>query len=596
MSTLDPPAGWPTIDGIDVTERLLGGVDGPLNRAAVGLVARTKQLLDTTNSLSTDTAGLGDALTDLQTDVSALSASVSAFVATLASSAGATQIGYTAGPTVAAALTRLDNKTKTVNDYGAVMDGVTNDSAAFAAMAAATNGVIVLQAGEYYVGNLILPLYDDLIIVGAGQPMPNAEATRSQGGSIVIGGINARSRRPRLANFGLDLGTARGYDTTVGIDGLVINAPVGQTGSYFSIHNITSVGPGDAGSSHRILVQGFNGGDADNNIVTTGQYGLVAKCRNFNIGRTFGQYLRTACVYPKSDTPEFGGDVGDASAGNFNIGQTINICRSTNTECVGVYVHASTLPLNKGNVGPVYQLYGHSPGRVQGAGTLGGPSTSGITFSQLVSESAQHGFFAGGYNYDWTVAEVHAINPQTGRLWYMDTSTNWRILAGGVLITNSALPTTFGNMQGWGAVGMLYARRTDAQMVISISAVPSAIKQFQTGFLSGNLRYSMDQALVGQNGAVADTTRPPTFRLAPGGKAELAGRFAMDAATNKFFCNLPITTGLEYAYPGSYIDNAGHYQPCVIRLNSFQLSLEVGNGTLPSNPQFVILDGISITM
>lgn len=44
MSTLDPPAGWDEVDGINTNERLLGGPSGPLNRAATGLAARTKQL------------------------------------------------------------------------------------------------------------------------------------------------------------------------------------------------------------------------------------------------------------------------------------------------------------------------------------------------------------------------------------------------------------------------------------------------------------------------------------------------------------------------------------------------------------------------
>lgn len=46
MSIIDPPAGWDDVDGINTNERLLGGPGGPLNRAAVGLTARTKQLRD----------------------------------------------------------------------------------------------------------------------------------------------------------------------------------------------------------------------------------------------------------------------------------------------------------------------------------------------------------------------------------------------------------------------------------------------------------------------------------------------------------------------------------------------------------------------
>lgn len=601
MSTLDPAAGWPVIDGIDTTERLLGGTSGPLNRAASGLTARTKQLLAATDALGTTTAGLATEIDAATLLANSVATALSAYQTLLSGPTGAAQIGVSSTSTVADALNRLTIRSATVNDYGAKMDGVTNDAAAFQAMAAATNGVIVMQAGEYYVGNLILPMYDDLIIVGAGMPTPNANWTRSYGGSILIGGVNTRARRVRIANWGADLGTGRGFDTTVGIDGIVLNAPVGETGSFYSVNNITSIGPGESGSSHRLLCQGFDSGQVDNVALSDGQYGWVNKCRNTNGSNIITRRIRTACVYPKSDLPEYGGDVADATCAGMNVDNVINLCSATNTECVGVYVHASTAAIKNVNVSRVYQVYGHSPGRVQGAGTLGNPAPSGVTFSQLLSESAQYGLFSGGYTYDWSADLVHAINPQTGRLWYTDTTSNGRISNSGVLVTDTALPTTYGNLTaGQISLSGLYARRPDAQMVITVSAVPSQLKTSQLGYLTGNLRYSLDQNLTGQNGAVADTTRPPTFRVAPGGKVELGGRFNLAASTNKFFCNLPVTTGLEYFFPGVYVDANDHSQPCAIRLNSFQLSLEAGTGTgtlpLPTGAKYVYLDGITITL
>ena len=71
MSKIDPPAGWPDVDGIDTFERLLGGpVPGsPMNRPIGNLVSRTKQLradLDAATAVITDIgssdAGKGAAL------------------------------------------------------------------------------------------------------------------------------------------------------------------------------------------------------------------------------------------------------------------------------------------------------------------------------------------------------------------------------------------------------------------------------------------------------------------------------------------------------------------------------------------------------
>lgn len=58
MSTIDPPAGWDEVDGINTNERLLGGPSCPLNRAVTGLTARTKQLRGETAVLSAQAADL----------------------------------------------------------------------------------------------------------------------------------------------------------------------------------------------------------------------------------------------------------------------------------------------------------------------------------------------------------------------------------------------------------------------------------------------------------------------------------------------------------------------------------------------------------
>lgn len=54
MSILNPDAGWPDIDGINTNERLLGGENGPLNRAPSQLTARTKQLRLDVDALRAD--------------------------------------------------------------------------------------------------------------------------------------------------------------------------------------------------------------------------------------------------------------------------------------------------------------------------------------------------------------------------------------------------------------------------------------------------------------------------------------------------------------------------------------------------------------
>lgn len=483
------------------------------------------------------------------------------------------------------------NDFRTVEDWYKSSDG-DNWAPAILRMAAATNGVVILRDKEYTVNNLVFPVYDRMMILGACKPVVNSGRTKLEQGTILIGGVSIRANQVIVDSLGIDSGTGRGF--SIGsVDGLVINSKVGQSGSECNVSNIASLGPGQSGTSHRVLIQGFNSGSAVNITCSEGQYGLVVKSRNFNIRGVLSIAIRTAAVYPKSDTPEYGGDVGDATAGNINIDGVVSSSTSDNIDCAAVYVHASTLALSKVNVSNVYQLYGHSSLRIQGPGSIENPAVGSVNAVNLLSEASQYGFFAGGYCYDWKVSNAHAINPATGRLWYMDTSTNWQITNSGALITNSSLGTVLGNTSGWGRIDGVYARRPGQQMTITISAVPSAIKQIYTGYLSGDLKYSIDQNLTGKNGTSADTTRVPAFRLAPGGKAELSGRFNIQSAVNKYFCTLPITTGIEYSFPATYIDSSDAFQPCVVRLNSFELSIEP---SLPSGAKFVYLDNISVNL
>lgn len=46
MTNIDPPAGWPDVPQLEVTQRVLAGPSGPMNSQANSLVARTKQLRD----------------------------------------------------------------------------------------------------------------------------------------------------------------------------------------------------------------------------------------------------------------------------------------------------------------------------------------------------------------------------------------------------------------------------------------------------------------------------------------------------------------------------------------------------------------------
>lgn len=127
MSIIDPPASWADVDGINTNERLLGGPDGPLNRAVTGLTARTKDLNNRANTLSTPN--------------------------------GAASVGYrnpdpaSVPRTVFAALQQW----VTFEDFGAIGDGITDDTAAVQAAISAVGRAVHLLPGRTYLCGEVRP-------------------------------------------------------------------------------------------------------------------------------------------------------------------------------------------------------------------------------------------------------------------------------------------------------------------------------------------------------------------------------------------------------------------------------------------------------
>lgn len=126
MSKIDPPAGWPDVDGIDPFERLLGGPPptSPINRSISNLTARTKFVRD--NMLS---------------------------AATLSAADGSSLVGFTQSGTGAVAQVAQNKLREIVSviDFGADPTGVVDASIAFenAAARAGANGQVLVPTGTY---------------------------------------------------------------------------------------------------------------------------------------------------------------------------------------------------------------------------------------------------------------------------------------------------------------------------------------------------------------------------------------------------------------------------------------------------------------
>lgn len=150
MSIIDPPAGWDDVDGINTNERLLGGPDGPLNRAAKGLAARTKLLRDSVTAVGTQAFNSVASLSVASGSPAFTTALVGGvqggtFLWDASSTAApdGALVFQPAGATTGRWLRTLPLGYMTTDMFGAVGDDSTDDTAAFVAAMASNRKVIV---------------------------------------------------------------------------------------------------------------------------------------------------------------------------------------------------------------------------------------------------------------------------------------------------------------------------------------------------------------------------------------------------------------------------------------------------------------------
>jgi hypothetical protein len=513
-------------------------------------------------------------------------------VADLAASSGASLVGYLPAGTGAVATT-VQTKLResvSVKDFGAVCDGVTNDSAACQLMLAATGGVLVLSDGEMLVENFQITGYDKVTIIGKGRPEIAADRSQLAGGSILLGLCYVRANAVHFESFGVDSGSRR---TLTNRGGLWADAKVGELGSIAYADNITCLNKSSAGVWHGLTLQGYGINEVDNILVGRQQFGVVVKGRNCNIGSVTAVDCRTAAVYPKSDLPASAGDVQDGTVKYVNVRSVINTADVADTTSVGVYVQASTASISTVNIDSVIQVYGRAGVLLAGGGTISDPTCSGINVGKVFVDRSQVAVDFDGFVYDININEVIATNPVTGMAVRMTANTTvWNVGNVEVVVTDAAVTGSVAlQLYGVGCWGNVTVRNSFRAMTVSVPV--GQLGQIACGNTSAGVTNSNNATLTGINGAVGDATYQPKVRILPGSVVKLSGRFDLTASANKFFCNLPITTGKDIAFACGGIDSGGNYAAVAVRLNSFQLSIEP---TLPAGFRTIDLEGITIPM
>lgn len=494
-----------------------------------------------------------------------------------------------------------DRADLTIDDFGAIGSGLVSDKVAAEKMMAFTGGALVLNDREYYIQYMEVTAFDSVVIVGKRMPRQNADLSKLEGGSVLIGQVFVRAERLAVKNCGIDFGINRLVlaDVDIGVsvtDGFVSNAKIGQLGTSATVENFAVLGESELTTTHGVLVQGYESGSVRDVYVGRHQYGVVVKCRKFNVSNISSDEIRTAVVYPKADLPAFSGDVQDATVDTCQVSNIRHRAAAGNITAAAVYVHASTEVISKIQLSNIYQEGGLSPVRLQGGGLVGSPTINNIQVSNVQSDRAQSGFFIDGYMYDVQVSNIVAVNPVTGRSVMMGQNTFGYCISGAHTVISDAAITSdiCAEFYGSGVWDSISVRNNFRDMYVKVAY--GSLKNIVSGRVSGDcfIQNEGSAGFTAINGAAFKAGNNPFIKINPGSVVSLGGRFDLTASANKFFCNIP-DNGLnaQKIFTCGGINAADECVTVAVRLNGFQLSIEP---SLPAGFKEVDLSGIIIDL
>lgn len=333
---------------------------------------------------------------------------------------------------------KLRNLDVTVEDFGAVGDGLTDDSAALYAMHNA-HGYIRLKRRTYYLGNSFFSIVAEKVcIIGEGKAAFNNATTQAVDGTgtILLGSLLLRADHMYCADFTVDVSR---FPTKK--EGIVTDARVGQIGVSCVLERLGSIARPDADSSHGLLVEGFARHTITDIDVANHNYGVVSKSRDGFISRIRGRNVKTAVVYPKSSLPAVGGDVADASVNNIEIRDVQGRGGLSDYGCA-VWIHAEGVNAVNIRVSGAYYLGGLCAVRV--LGTASTPYVVDCSISDVVgAQNATAAVVVSGATFDTRIDGVTADNPVSGLAVSIDaSSTNWLLDNVMLVVTDAAITGT----------------------------------------------------------------------------------------------------------------------------------------------------------
>jgi hypothetical protein len=336
---------------------------------------------------------------------------------------------YNQGGTGASSRT-VENKLQesvSVKDFGAVGDGVTDDSTAIRnainyasninGAAASEQRELWFPTGEYIYDGVEIT-NDEVCIRGERRPNVNSGLTGLESGSIIKGSFHLSGENPQIRNIGIDV-----YNDTTA-DGLFLNTYLGSTGGESCIiEDVIVVASPSATAGHATGVEGHANVYINNVEAYGGLYNMALKVENASVNGFNGYSAVIDGLIIKSET-------GAGTTNNINV-SNINISGSASTDnlirIMSYNANADSISISgfNGSAGDVGILLDNNTAT---ATAINYASISNVNLEEQIT----HGIYAKGTNgalYQLNLSNISVANA-SGRIAEFETTTNYLSING----------------------------------------------------------------------------------------------------------------------------------------------------------------------
>lgn len=315
--------------------------------------------------------------------------------ADLASNTGASIVNTSSGKSVQEELDGIKVGYKTPDDFGAVGDGVTNDTAAITAALAYCSqlGIPLRVPAKPYVyngGTITLPI----AIIGDRVPDYNAATNTMTNGSRIIGGMRFSGNQVIIENMG--------FKRPAGSPGDCLVLSTNNTaGASARVRNIVGAGLSHSDQYHSLLIEGYDAVHASDISGAYNLFGTAIKSRNVVVNGLLTFSCDTGLII-KADA-EFSTASNVSVTGHVNVGN--GVCSQ------GIWILATTAQLERINVinpvstGSAINCRINSTAAVVNDVVISGANYSGATYADFVIDGG-----ASGKLYNVSLNGVSAVN------------------------------------------------------------------------------------------------------------------------------------------------------------------------------------------